>query len=515
MKFVSILFEAIFMMSITASFAAVIVSAAGFLIRKVKAPRLFAYALWAAVFIRSVCPLAISSPWSPLALAKPGIDRAIEMQSGYVGDYSIHPRGSEEFDDAIAAGINPEKDHPDLVVTAPDGISKPKTFRQSVLPVLSMVWISGVLSFLLISVFSYVRIKRRIQTATLLQDNIYETDRIHSAFVFGLLRPKIYLPLGIGDRELPYILEHERTHIRRFDHWIKLIYYCIVMLHWFNPILWFAFFRMTSDMEASCDESVVNNLMGFTQKLQEKANYSKALLTLAAGRRFIPGAPPAFGESNVKERVKNIMKYRKPSRGIVIAALLFAIALSLGLMLTPEKTPTQNEQPIVSVPPAAESSEKEPVSEQEETPDNTSSENEPDNNINDIAAEIADLVSEFGSRLQEVSLLAPEDILAETMRDVYGDYVDESLLESWASAPAEAPGRLTSSPWPDRIEIEAIEEQADGSFKVTGSVIEVARLDADNTDTVATRSISLKLSDTSEGWRIVEITLGDYEDTER
>ena len=136
-----------------------------------------------------------------------------------------------------------------------------------------------------------------------MEANVFETDAIGTAFVCGFIRPKIYVPANIGDANLSYILEHERTHIRRKDYLIKPIAFLALILHWFNPLMWLCFALMSRDMEMSCDESVLRKLGDGA-----KGGYSSSLLSLAVKRKGLLAAYPlAFGESHVKTRIKIIL----------------------------------------------------------------------------------------------------------------------------------------------------------------------------------------------------------------
>jgi hypothetical protein len=174
------------------------------------------------------------------------------------------------------------------------------------------------------------------------EENIYEAENIQSPFVLGVVNPKIYLPLGLPEQERRYIILHERTHIRRRDHIVKFGAYFILCLHWFNPLAWAAFLLMGADMEMSCDERVLKEMGSETKK-----DYSLSLLSLATERRIIsdsrdawPGSkrslrpsPLAFGEGGVKERIKRVLNFKKPSRVIITLAVALVAVLSVGFAL--------------------------------------------------------------------------------------------------------------------------------------------------------------------------------------
>ena len=185
-------------------------------------------------------------------------------------------------------------------------------------------------------VASYIILKRNMQSAVCVEGNIYEAGNIKSPFVLGIFHARIYLPVGLDENAREYILLHEQTHIKRCDHIIKLIAYFILCLHWFNPLAWVAFLLMSIDMEMSCDERVLKEIGGETKK-----DYSMSLLSLATERRFVQGSPLAFGEGDVKQRIKNVLNFRKPSRIIVVTAVVLAFALSIGFAVNrPVDNPT-------------------------------------------------------------------------------------------------------------------------------------------------------------------------------
>ncbi|MHB1395014.1 MAG: hypothetical protein ACYCYE_18550 [Clostridia bacterium] len=125
----------------------------------------------------------------------------------------------------------------------------------------------------------------------------------------------------------------------------------------------------------------------------------------------------------------------------------------------------------------------------------------------------ASLVEGFGSKLQAVSLLAPKDILEKSMRENYGEFVSQALLAEWISNPINAPGRLTSSPWPDRIEVLTIEKLSEYVYEVKGEIIEITSTEKENGGIAAKRPITLIVKKINNNWLIDDVTLGAYEET--
>jgi hypothetical protein len=190
------------------------------------------------------------------------------------------------------------------------------------------VWFAGAAVLLIYGVVSFFILKRNVGEAAHVEANIYESATIKSPFVLGVFAPRIYLPIGLSEQEKSYIVLHEQTHIRRHDHIVKFAAYFVLCLHWFNPLAWAAFLLMGRDMEMSCDERVLKEMGGETKK-----GYSLSLLSLATERRIIGVSPLAFGEDGIKERIKNVLNFKKTSRVIIIAAVALVAVLSIGFAL--------------------------------------------------------------------------------------------------------------------------------------------------------------------------------------
>jgi len=164
-----------------------------------------------------------------------------------------------------------------------------------------------------------------------MEKNIFEAHNLQTPFVLGLISPRIYLPVGLGKEEQYYILLHEQTHVHRKDHIIKALAFLILSIHWFNPLVWIAFMLMATDMELSCDERV----MRVMNNVNIKKTYANLLLSFAAERHIINGSPLAFGEGNVKWRIKNVLNYKRPTFWLTAVALAVTIVVAVGLFTNP------------------------------------------------------------------------------------------------------------------------------------------------------------------------------------
>ena len=198
------------------------------------------------------------------------------------------------------------------------------------------VWLLGALAMAGYAAGSWLRLRRRLAESIRLEGNQYLSDRIDGPFVLGVVRPRIYLPATLEAGELPYILAHERHHIRRGDHIWRLLAFLALALHWFNPLVWVAFALSGKDMEMSCDEAVVKRLGEGI-----RADYSASLLSLATGRRALPGMPLAFGEGETSGRIKNLLRWHRPKVWITVAAAVACLAVGAACVANPAGAASQ------------------------------------------------------------------------------------------------------------------------------------------------------------------------------
>lgn len=197
----------------------------------------------------------------------------------------------------------------------------------SLADIIGLVWLLGVVVLLAYSVISYVKLRRKVICSVKTEGNIYYADDITSAFVLGVIRPKIYLPSGLKGDTFQYVLEHEKTHIKRFDPLKKVLAFGITVVHWFNPLAWVAFYFFCKDMEMACDEETVLRI-----GMEKKQDYATALLQLSAERNILLGAPLAFGENSVKDRIRNIAGFKKVWVVVSVVAVLVIVAMAVGFL---------------------------------------------------------------------------------------------------------------------------------------------------------------------------------------
>ncbi|MCM1181966.1 MAG: M56 family metallopeptidase [Roseburia sp.] len=301
------LLSTVLRMSLTGSVAIAAVLLVRLVLRRV--PRIFSYLLWSVVLLRLLCPASFSSALSIFRV----IDAPPDSRD-FVQEEAVRiPQEGEGV--APQTGLS-AAEHPEAggVWTFAETVASRRSW--SLWAVYGLIWPAGVAALWIYGIVSGCRLRRRLVGAVPDEGNIYLCDYIETAFVRGVLRPRIWLPTALTEEERAYILLHERTHIRRGDPVWRLLAYLALSVHWFNPLVWCAFFLSERDMEMSCDETVLRSLGA-----DVRADYSALLLNLASGRRGFAGAPLGFGEGNVRCRIKNIMRYKRTAAFIGLLAL--------------------------------------------------------------------------------------------------------------------------------------------------------------------------------------------------
>ena len=300
-------------MSISASYIVLAVLLLRLLLKK--APKWITVVLWGIVAVRLVCPFTIESVLSLIPSAEtvsPDImmDRTPEINTGIpIVNQVINPVISGSFTPDPGTSANP---------------------LQLWIPTFAVIWIVGMAALLIYTVISYVKVKRKIGTAVLLRDNIYQSENVVSPFVLGFIKPKVYLPFNMNEKDMEHVVAHEMAHIRRKDHLWKPLGFLLLTLHWFNPLMWLGYVLLCRDIELACDEKVIKEL-----DHDARADYSQALLTCSVNRRMIAACPLAFGEVGVKDRVKSVLNYKKPAFWIIIVAVVACVAVAVCFLTNP------------------------------------------------------------------------------------------------------------------------------------------------------------------------------------
>lgn len=302
-------------MSITASWLVFAVIILRFILKK--APKFIRCILWGLVALRLVFPFSIESVLSLIPSAEPLPQDIIytatpTVNTGFpVIDQAIDPILSQSLAPAPMTSINP---------------------TQVISLIASAVWIVGIGAMLIYMALSYLRVRLKVRESVLLRENVYLCDRISSPFILGVISPKIYLPSDMDPADIDHVVSHERSHLSRRDHWWKPLGFLILCVYWFNPVMWLAYVLLCRDIELACDEKVIKKMDG-----HEKKAYTNALLCCSIPRRMISACPLAFGEVGVKNRVKNVLSYKKPAFWIILVAVIACIVTAVCFLTDPKE----------------------------------------------------------------------------------------------------------------------------------------------------------------------------------
>lgn len=357
-------------MSITAGITIILVLAARLALKR--APRIFSYLLWFIVLFRLICPVSFKSEYSALGvleerartayakvsditgtkmpdMADTRVSNITDNYMAFTGNYDGGSNDSDASgfnnkgkqvnyrtvgnsgadvrgaDDDAAGEIGYMTVQKHGVKESEQGIIK------SIFAVGTIIWLAGVIAAAGAGAVSYGRLKQRIAASVRLHDNIYISDYIMSPFVAGFIKPRIYIPSGLCSAERHYVILHEKYHARRLDYIAKPLFFAAVCVHWFNPLAWLSFRFFVNDMEMSCDEGVMRKL-----DIDARSKYAALLLKLSAEGSTIKGMPPAFGEGEVKMRIKNIINWKKPRIAVVILSALICVMFASCMAADPQ-----------------------------------------------------------------------------------------------------------------------------------------------------------------------------------
>lgn len=280
-----------------------------------KAPKWVMPLLWGVVALRLVCLFSIESALSLIPSAE-------TIPSEIVTETREPVLYEQATLDIVTNPTLPS------AAEVPVGVSRQQA--QVDFNIYSVLWLAGMAALLVHALVSAGKLKRKLATAILLRDNIYESEFVDSPFVFGVVKPNIYLPMHMDEGTAAYVIAHEHAHLARRDHWWKVLGYLVLALHWFNPLVWVAYILFCRDIELACDEKVVRGLDGAA-----RADYSQALLSCAAPKRAVAACPLAFGEGNIKMRVKSALHYKKPAFWVAAAAVLAVVIMAVCFLTNP------------------------------------------------------------------------------------------------------------------------------------------------------------------------------------
>lgn len=301
-----------------------------------RAPKKYSYILWSIVGIYLLCPIRLSSPISIYSLINNVSDTFLEHHSLPLNAKNFADKNKtyneknqktkdsnkSKFDNVSSTNKNQKTKQNQNNTAGTENISQSLTVTTT-----AYIWLFGCIVLLVRNLFLIWRTKQTVLMAIRRKDNIYESEYISTPFVIGIVRPKIYIPFNLSEQEREYILKHEQYHIRRKDQIIKICAYILCVIYWFQPLIWFAYFVMIRDMEMSCDEYVLKN-----SKSDIRAAYSTSLLKLATKTGDFNAGLPAFGESDIRKRVKNIMKFNAKKKWVSVVAAIAVVIVGVSCL---------------------------------------------------------------------------------------------------------------------------------------------------------------------------------------
>lgn len=324
----NILFLKILNMSIAASWLILALVLLRPLLKR--APKWLTCLLWSLAGFRLLFPFSIKSVLSLIPSAqtvKPDIlfDPIPQIHSGIPAfNQWVNPVIGEALAPAPAASVNP---------------------MQVWTRFAAYVWLAGILVLLFYALFSYVRLRKRVEASIQVEDGVRISDEIDSPFILGLIKPRIYLPSGMETRQQTLVLTHERAHLARRDHWWKPLGFLILTLYWFNPLSWLAYLLLCRDIEMACDEKVIRSM-----DKEDRLVYSHTLLATSISHRSVMACPLAFGELAVKERIRKILNYKKPAFWVILLALIASLVLIICFLTNPKEPVEEVTEPTGSHP---------------------------------------------------------------------------------------------------------------------------------------------------------------------
>ena len=309
------LFLKIINMSISASWLVLAVLILRFVLKK--APKWINVLLWGIVAIRLICPFSFESTLSLIPSAETiplniGMDTTPTINSGISAiNNAVNPIISQSNTPMAGASVN---------------------LLQITIGIYEYIWIFGMIALALYTAISYWRLRRKVDTAVRYKDNIFQSENVSFPFVLGIIKPRIYLPFKMNGQYLEYVVAHEQAHICRKDHWWKPLGFLLLIIHWFNPMMWLAYVLLCRDIELACDEKVIKELGN-----EQRGDYTQALVACSINRRMIAACPLAFGEVSVKERVKSVMNYKKPAFWVIIISVIVCVGVAVCFLTNPKQ----------------------------------------------------------------------------------------------------------------------------------------------------------------------------------
>lgn len=305
-------------MSFTASVLVLFIIILRFLFKKV--PKKYICVLWALVAVRLICPFGFSSVISAYNMLHQNT-----ISKGQVEYFEYNQKTEKPELTFVLPALVSDIDSPDSMII---GTKSVDVYMPSVV----YIWLFGALVMILYAVVGYAKLRKEVRASINKEGKIYVCDEINAPFIFGILKPRIYLPSGINGEVYEHVVAHERAHIKRLDYIWKPLGFILLSIYWFQPVIWIAYIFLCKDIEAACDEKVISNM-----DKESIAGYSQALLECASQRRMITVCPVAFGETDVKGRIRNVLNYKKPAFWVICISILACIVVAACFLTNPKE----------------------------------------------------------------------------------------------------------------------------------------------------------------------------------
>ena len=267
-----------------------------------KMPKWITCMLWIVVAVKLIVPIKFESALSLIPTGEPISSSAVVGKSLQVGS-----TGTDLLHEMLHAG--------------------------------ALSWLVGVAVMLTYAVTTYMLIRKRVNASVKIDSKVYECDDISDSFILGIISPRVYLPSALSEEARKYILKHEFAHLSRRDYIWKPLGFAILSVYWLNPLCWVAYILLCKDIEYACDEKVTKNIEN-----GEKAEYCRILLENSMPRKLIAACPVAFGGIDVKNRIKNVVNYKKPAFWITIASIMVCAGVGVCFATNKSLKPVNEQQ---------------------------------------------------------------------------------------------------------------------------------------------------------------------------
>ena len=291
-----------------------------------RAPRKWVMLLWIAPAVRLVCPVGLTAVFSFFAAMRAP---QTALRTGNFTNLDLGGAVMESVGNILPAE------------TPAGSVNHLQTIEN----VAGIMWLAGMAVLLAIETFRYLKMKALVSDAYVTESGAYETDRISSPFILGIIRPRIYLPLEMGADTRKLVLAHERYHLRKRESLIKLAARAILLVHWFNPLAWLAYRLMSEDIEMRCDEAVLAELCRGEANDSIRKAYSYALVSMASEKTQMHSSL-AFGERKVRRRIMNVLRWKEPRKWLSAVLAAVCLIFVVGCVTNPVRSSPADVKPL-------------------------------------------------------------------------------------------------------------------------------------------------------------------------